>query len=244
MSERDAVDWKAPVVAAVLGALAVGAFVVYSIVSAPPDEDFARVDGTTQSGEATLFFVSTDLVATATAPPPTEVAEWVVEGANEFSTGGFQYRGVDSPGNITVAAPPGQSIEATRLVARVADGIEIQEHRVTGLDVDGPILREGVEISLGGVRTLVIDRLSIEGGYGWVAWHTEGDVAVRVDTLVTLGDDTLVPDWSVVPLLNRTGSSRLIPGNTGSSNADPSVLFRISVPTFVSDEVGLPVGSE
>ena len=114
MSEYEVVDWKAPVVAAMVGALAVGAFVVYSIVSAPPDEAFARVDGSTQSSEATLFFVSTDLSASRSTPPPVEVAEWVVEGANEFSVTGFQYRGVDSPGNITVAAPSGRSVDATR----------------------------------------------------------------------------------------------------------------------------------
>ena len=148
MSEYEVVDWKAPVVAAMVGALAVGAFVVYSIVSAPPDEAFARVDGSTQSSEATLFFVSTDLSASRSTPPPVEVAEWVVEGANEFSVTGFQYRGVDSPGNITVAAPSGRSVDATRLVARVADGIEVREHRVTGLDPGEPFLQEGNVIAL------------------------------------------------------------------------------------------------
>jgi hypothetical protein len=244
MNDQEAVGWKAPVAAAIVGALLVGAFVVYSIVAAPTDEAFARIDGTMSSGGTATFFVSTNLDGVATEPPGVEVAEWVIEDRSGESMLGFQYRGGASPESITVVAPDLQPSDATNLVAKIAEDVAVQEHVVDGIDLAEPLLLEGHVVPLGGASSLIVDRLSIESGYGWVEWHTEGDISVRVETEVQMGEETLIPDWSVVPLLNRRGSSRLIPSVVAATDGESGVVFRIFVPTVVSNQVVLPVVSE
>lgn len=244
MTDQEAVGWKAPVAAAMLGAFLVGVFVVYSIVTAPVDDAFARIDGTMASTGGTTFFVSTNVDATTMQPPGVEVAEWVVEDTSGASTLAVQYRSAASPENITVEAPHPQSADAVTLVAKIAGDVVVQEHIVSGFDPGEPLLLEGTVISLGEASSLIVDRLAIEGGFGWIEWHTDGEIAVRVDTEVHLGDETLTPDWSVVPLLNRRGSSRLIPSGSAPPSPEFRVVFSISVPTVVSNQVVLPVVSE
>lgn len=244
MTDQEAVGWKAPVVAAMVGALLVGVFVVYSIVAAPADEAFARIDGTMSSDGTATFFVSTDVDGVATEPPGVEVAEWVIEDRSGESMLGFQYRGGASPESVTVVAPDLQPSDATNLIAKTADDVIVQEHVVRGFDLTEPFLLEGTVIPLGGASSLIVDRLSIESGYGWVEWHTEGDISVRVETEVQMGEETLIPDWSVVPLLNRRGSNRLVASGVAAPNGEFRVVFSISVPTVVSNQVVLPVVSE
>ncbi|MDJ0791273.1 MAG: hypothetical protein QNJ71_05200 [Acidimicrobiia bacterium] len=291
--------WVPSVIAAVIGALVVSAFVIYAVATDPEEDAAADTTapveqsepvasaglppgyvGVTDSVGARIeqadFDVAETIVAVSTAVPgdrdsdevpPLDPAYWSLRrGEDEIPmTGQLAQRGV--LGNYTIQFPPLDQVEGLALVPHLPGGEAIIETSVE-TDTEIPQTIEGVVIDLGDGRSVVIDKVVVGDGWGWVSWSTTGGAVARVDTIVTFEgtddpstEDTvdptrLVPEHlrpmtqgggvvPLPPLYGFSGSSQLIrSGRSIGAGNEPTgitVRFTVTAPSSVVPGPELPL---
>ena len=209
----DAMAWKAPVGAAILGALAMSAYVIFAVIAgptedidtttsvlqvqavqatgfpqgyAPVSDDVAiRADMMRASANGTTLFVSS-VTRGGDAPDsiaPVEFADWTVNSAGSEPVMLHQHAAKGVLGGIAVELGPVFDPENATLIATLPGTIEDTEDRVT-LSADLPAVLSDHEIMLRD-HVVVIDELVIENGWGSMRWHLEGGFAAKVEIVVT-----------------------------------------------------------
>jgi hypothetical protein len=302
--EGSELPWVPAVVASALGALVVGAFVIYSVVVGPTtpetstsvpgaapatpapvasaefpvgftaltDQVAAAVEAV-DAGDATLRLGVATAVRGGTDPSevvPVDVATWSLEAAGVVAPMRAQYTSKEGLGNVTIEFAPIAGPSDLILRARVATSSS-SETVVLDLEPTVPQTVTDYRIDLDGGVVVVIDEITIGDGWGWLAWHAEGDGSVaKVDAAVTfVGTDdpaseelvdptTLVPSHlrpviqgsgrqPLAPLYGATGGGQLIRVGEPLAGQEPptaiSVAFTVTIPDGISSPIDIPVPS-
>ena len=220
------IPWKPPVIAAILGALVVGVYVIYAIVAGPGVEDDvvpdppsgyteltdavgARVEQVTSTPTLTHIAVSTATNRTSNPSDtsPLDVAYWELKTPSGSVAMQGQYRWPALVGTgtelLSVTFPPDTPTAGGELVAYAARSI-VGAVRELELPSDLPQSVNDVRIDLGEGVIVVIESLTIGENGGYVEWTVTEGTSARVDVIVrfvgTGGspiDDTIaVPDYA------------------------------------------------
>jgi hypothetical protein len=238
------ISWKLPVIAAIVGALLVGVFVIYAVVAGPVDEPETDAVQSTDlppgfvalsSGTGIKFESMTEtegsiLVVASSAVPgsvdpddvaPAEMARWELETDAGVVLMDGQYATNTAAGNTTVVFSGGKVSGEPHLVAYPATE---STHRITTLEVTADSLGEGTEFAIDmGEGAVITGEVTAADGWGFVEWSTGGPMTAKVDVVVTfMGTDD--------PSTESIEEARLIPGHLAASPDDTGPVQ--AVPLF------------
>lgn len=209
----DEIPWKPPVVAAILGALLMGAYVIFAVVTGPSEE--SEVAGTTPDGEpfdivqdefpvgyaavssdvalradvmsvnnnGTTVYMSSVVRAGAEAVAPVDVATWSLLLPDRGPTIGVATQNLLSPGGTTIQFESTPDTTATVLLASLPGSV-VTSSTVTSIG-SVPFRLVNREI-VGDGFVIVIDELSLGPNGGSFRWHLADGVVAKVDVVVSL----------------------------------------------------------
>lgn len=234
-SNRDPDDgieapWKLPVAAAIVGALLMATFVIFSIVTAPDEELAAsttvapdeaspvlatglppgyasvsddvgmRVDVMRMDENSATLFVSST-VTSGTEPQSVPAVD--VIGWTVRSAGTepeMRYQHSSRTALGGVAVELRGAFDPEGTVFATLPGTTLEAEDRLTLPPDVPILVADHRIAVGDAA-LVVDELSIGNGYGSIRWHLEGGLAAKLDVTVVF-DGVSFPLALVTPYNN------------------------------------------
>jgi hypothetical protein len=224
--DQDAVAWKLPVSAAILGALMMAVYVIFAIVTGPTEDgEIAGSDSKRQPVEAAGFpqgyaAVSNDVAFRAdvmrvytdgtmlyvssvtrggdepASVTPIDVAKWTVMTPTDESVMVHQFAATGVLGGIAVELGTVFDPNIATVIATLPGTIEEAAHSVT-LPPELPAVLRDHEIQLHD-SVIVIDELVIENGWGSLRWHLDGGIAAKVDVVVAF-DGVRFPLSLVLP---------------------------------------------
>lgn len=224
--DQDAVAWKPPVSAAILGALMMAVYVIFAIVTGPTEDGEIAGSGSKQQPvEATGFpqgyaAVSNDVAFRAdvmrvytdgtmlyvssvtrggdepASVAPIEVAKWTVMTPTDESEMMHQFAASGVLGGIAVELGTVFDPDIATVIATLPGTIEEAAYSVM-LPPELPAVLRDYEIQLHD-SVIVIDELVIENGWGSMRWHLDGGIAAKVDVVVAF-DGVRFPLSLVLP---------------------------------------------
>jgi hypothetical protein len=218
------IPWKPPVIAAILGALAVGIYVIYAIVTGPSIEDDvvpdppsgyvpvtgtvgARVERVTSTPTLTHIAVSTTANAAGDDPSdvfPFDIAYWDLRTPSGPVPMQGQYRWPALVGTggelLSVTFPADTPTAEGELVAYAARSV-VGAVREIELPSGLPQTVNDVRIDLGEGVIVVIESLTIDEYGGYVEWKVAEGTSARVDVIVRFvdADESPIDDTILVP---------------------------------------------
>lgn len=234
-SNRDPDDgvetpWKLPVAAAIVGALVMATFVIFSIVTAPDEELAAstttatderppvlatglppgygavsddvgmRVDVMRVDENSATLFVSST-VTSGTDPDSVQAVD--VIGWTVRSAGtepGLRYQHSSRTALGGVAVELSGVFDPDGIVVATLPGTTVAAEDVLALPPDVPTVITDHRIAVGDA-TVIVDELFIGNGYGSIRWHLEGGLAAKLDVIVVF-DGVAFPLALVTPYNN------------------------------------------
>jgi hypothetical protein len=272
MSEptTEEMPWKLPVSAAILGALVMAIYVIFTIVNAPTEDPDAAAD--------TRTLPSGYVAATADVGMRADVLRLDSEGATVFVSsvvGGGIDPGTIAPIDVvswelaSASGSPsmiGQSVDAATPGAATVEFLPVPADGPYTLTATFPGMIEEVDdvltISAGlpttvvdhriavGDHVVVVDDLVIDEQGGWIRWHSESGAGAKLDVVVSIdglafavsgdGSDMESP-W------NQRRSMQLL--RVGSAPSEPNSPLNITVELYASvvtapgDSIEIPIGS-
>ncbi len=237
------IPWKPPVIAAILGALVVGIYVIYAIVTGPSVEseaandlasataaDLGYVAVTNDIGaraESVMVTPTVTIVAVSTAVrggvdpsdiDPLDVAYWELATPSGTIPMQDQYRLVDpkgiGTGAISVTFPPNSATAGGELVAFDTAAFVTAE-RVLELSPDLPQTVEDVRLDIGDGVVVVVESITFDEDGGYVEWTVAEGLTARVDVVVRFvgTGESGAGDTLLVPAYSAP--SLLYPDRTG-----------------------------
>ena len=207
------IPWKPPVIAAILGALAVAAFVIYAIVSGPVDEPGSddlfvplapsadvpagytllgsdsdvgvRVESVTRVGGSSIVVVSSAVEGTTdpAVSPPPDVAYWELGPDGARIMMGAQIASDDAAGTTTILFP-GEAIPSETFV--VAYPMEAIASAGTEIEVSPDTIGEPIAFVVDiepGVA--ITGRVTVGDGWATVEWNAPDGLVATLDVEVT-----------------------------------------------------------
>ncbi len=234
------IPWKPPVIAAILGALAVGIYVIYAIVTGPSIENDvvldppsgytavtdtvdARVEQVTSTPTLTHIAVSTTVNPSGDPSnvSPFEIAYWELATPSGTVAMQAQYRWPALVGTggelLSVTFPADTPTAGGELVAYAARTV-VDTVREFELPSDLPQTMSDVRIDVGDDVSVVIESLTIDEYGGYVEWTVEEGIVARVDVVVGFvgtsvadpNETRLVPEYAD-PLLLSSNVTEVSP---------------------------------
>ena len=238
------IPWQPPVIAAITGALLVGALVIFALVNGPVDDPESdalilrpvpsvdipigytlttsdgdvgiKVESMTSDGGSSTVTVSSAVRGT-TEPadsPPPEGAYWEMEEEGEPTVMDMQLDSGGSVGSTTIVFPVLDAAEP--IVAAYLPAVVVSESATMEVGPDAL----GEPIAFGLVfepDTVISGELVVGDGWGTVEWSSPDGIVATLDVAVTLvGTDS--------PAADISGPIRLVPVHD-SSLAEPDAVI-------------------
>ncbi len=207
------IPWKPPVISAILGALAVAAFVIYAIVSGPVDEPGSddpfvppapsadvpagytllrsdgdvgvRVESVTRSGGSSIVVVSSAVEGTTdpAASPPPDVAYWELGPDGARTMMGAQIASDDAAGTTTILFP-GEAIPSEAFV--VVHPMEAIASAGAEIEVAPAMIGEPIAFVVDIEPGIAITgQVTVGDGWGTVEWKAPDGLVATLDVEVT-----------------------------------------------------------
>jgi hypothetical protein len=219
------IPWKPPVIAAISGALLVGALVIYALVNGPvdaPESDALilqpvpsadvpigytlttndgdvglKVESITSEGGSSTVIVSSAVRGT-TEPadsPPPEVAYWEMEVEGGPTVMDIQFASENSVGSTTIVFPVSDGASDPIVAAYLPTAVVSVSAR---MEVGPDALGEPITFGLEfEPDTVISGELVVGDGWGTVEWSSPDGVVATLDVVVTLvGTDNAAADIS------------------------------------------------
>ena len=219
------IPWKPPVIAAILGALAVAAFVIYAIVSGPVDEPGSddlfvppapskdapagytllrsdsdvgvRVESVTRGGGSSIVVVSSAVEGTTdpTDSPPPDVAYWEMGPDGARVMMDVQIASDDAAGTTTILFP-GETISSGSII--VAHPMEAVASAGTEIEVAPTMIGEPIAFVVDIEPGIAITgRVTVGDGWGTVEWTAPDGLVATLDIEATfVGTENPAADMS------------------------------------------------
>lgn len=237
------IPWKPPVIAAILGALVVGIYVIYAIVTGPSVEGDAADDPAPATAadlgyvavtndvaaraESVMVTPTVTIVAVSTSVSggvdpsdvlPLDVAYWELATPSGTVPMQDQYWLLDpkgiGTGAISVTFPPNVSTTGGEIVAYPV-GTTVTGTDEHELSTSLPQTVTDVRLDLGDGVIVVVDSITFDEYGGYVEWRVEEGLTARVDVVVRFvgTGESPMDDTLLVPAY--TAPSLLYPDRTG-----------------------------